>query len=868
MALLSVKRLDKWLANLKVHHLLLVSAGLIILISMVATAGRLLVMEDAGRWGLRDKLWGFTQTSSVGAVCQTVRDLDEIESRAPDKTYALWTVMGISILAWLFGMVIFGLATATVVNRLREHQQDIRSGRVRYKFSNHGVIVGWDFQGVASVMALLGKDLFDCHEVVILSEGFSDRIRNELDNEIDAETMKRIFIYNGSVGVEDDLRFIWAEAAKTVIILGDQNDSNNDGGNMCIARKIRRHVHGHRKPALPPLQVLVDVTNGYNFRFYELFPTEGDEPESDVCVRVMNFCKASVADLYSSFTQFSAYIGHQSEDRYAPGYCPLAFRRNPEANHVHIIFSDLTEMSQAAIVHLIPILGTKFTDARGHSEKNRITVFYDHDDELVEDEKIKFCNAYPLLAEALKGDDVPLQNVVVEFERRDICARESRDLLAQIAQDVTASVTLFVVNACPDAALEKFNLLPEELRYENVRVVVEQRMLSKWAPSIRTLNSTGFSKVDFFGFTDRYYASFSNAGKMLGHVKREIAETSRLTIYRESILFGALELLSSMDATLKFNPKGLPNGVKLESAEDFGARILQSEHNRNVNYKLLSGVRHAMVSDVFANVSEFLVPWEQVDARRRETYVTRLREVFSAVGKVFDGSDSGLPFGIFPQRFRCVLGILPTEDWCAKGLDEQVRFRRVLQGRLLGPFVEDSRSFVCGNGARASRPAKKLVLQPSVAVLIVPGRGVSYDVARMLYDMGVPMILVLNKEPSAYRDYFKTDYTKALFDRLVRIAFTYCVVPVETREELNAFICSHSDEVFGCEMDASELAPERREVSIENKWIPSRTPRIRHVLRVRESNGRRDFEIVSTRMDGAGGELDLNGCRDLRIAGE
>lgn len=53
MALLSVKRLDKWLANLKVHHLLLVSAGLIILISMFATAGRLLVMEDAGRWGLR-----------------------------------------------------------------------------------------------------------------------------------------------------------------------------------------------------------------------------------------------------------------------------------------------------------------------------------------------------------------------------------------------------------------------------------------------------------------------------------------------------------------------------------------------------------------------------------------------------------------------------------------------------------------------------------------------------------------------------------------------------------------------------------------------------------------------------------------------
>ena len=64
-----------------------------------------------------------------------------------------------------------------------------------------------------------------------------------------------------------------------------------------------------------------------------------------------------------------------------------------------------------------------------------------------------------------------------------VYSEEKADGVQSVVRDTTASVTLFVVNERPDAALEKFNLLPEELRYENV-------------PSIHTLRD--FERIPLF----------------------------------------------------------------------------------------------------------------------------------------------------------------------------------------------------------------------------------------------------------------------------------------------------------------------------------------------------------------------------------
>ena len=813
-------------------------------IAILATCFRSVVVNSGSRY--RDRLWGLKQASTPAGLYSTVDKMDDMSGKNVSP-FSLWAILGMSAAAWLLGTIVLAFLNGVIVNWYNGRRELVAQGHARYLFSKHGVIIGWDFQGVASVLALL--DQYQCEEVVILSEQFASSIRNVLDNELGDDRMKRIYICNGSVGVTDDLEGVCPEHAKAVIVLGDQNDTNNDGGNMRIASVIRRHVieqKASRKKMYGdgrPLKILVDITNHYNFQFYEVFPTEVAKPEfyddegkkPVVHVRIMNFFKASVAELYSSFRQFPVYNEYAARQEYAPAYYPLAFRRNPEANHVHVIFTGLTDMTRAAIVQLIPILCVHPVDAENAKVvKNKVTVFYDSTQKDAKDEWKKFQRVYPFKA---------LHNVEVEFVDHDICDAEVQEELGKIARDMSASVTLFVVNPRPDAALEMFNLLPDVLRYENVRVLVEQRLLAKWAPSIRTLNCTGFGKVDFFGFTDRYYTSFVFAEELGSLVPKEIAEeTDRLRIFRESLLYGMLENLSAHDLALEYCPSGREvEAVKADDWADLGA--IRNEHVRNVNFKLLNGVKFSKdEADAFANISTELQKWEEVTEERKATYLKRIQ---GAYGKFCDclgrssfrtgkeaGADDGKMAGCYsvvPRAFRRVLGVMPSKVWHAETLQKQLKVRIALLSRLLEPLVEASRH----RGDAPERGAGVDVLMPpSMAIIVVPGFGITYDICRIVCNMGIPLVVVLNKAPNEYAKEYFPEERRENFWRLMRNAFTYYVVPRTTPEGLADFIVGHSDETVDYSLNGNVAEDAGRPDESERRWLRKRTRSVRHVLQI------------------------------------
>ena len=854
------RRWSGWQGGL-VQFVLTVAAFAII--AILVTGLRSVVVNSGTRY--RDRLWGLKQASTPAALCSTVDKMDDMRGKNV-STLSLWMVLVMSFAAWLLGTVVLAFLNGVIVNWYNGRRELVAQGHARYRFSRHGIIIGWDFQGVASVLALL--DQYECREVVILSEQFASSIRNEIDNELGDDEMKKIYICNGSVGVAEDLQGLWPEYAKVVIVLGDQNETNNDGGNMRIASVIRRHVierKASRKKMYGdgrPLKILVDITNHYNFQFYEVFPTEVAKPEfyddegkkPVVHVRIMNFFKASVAELYSSFRQFPVYNEYAARQEYAPAYYPLAFRRNPEVNHVHVIFTGLTDMTRAAIIQLIPILCVHPVGAEeAKVVKNKVTVFYDSTQKDAKDEWKKFQRVYPFKA---------LHNVEVEFVDHDICDAEVQEELGKIARDMSASVTLFVVNPRPDAALEMFNLLPDVLRYENVRVLVEQRILAKWAPSIRTLNCTGFGKVDFFGFTDRYYSSFifaEEVGKRSYEKHKEIAdETDRLRIFRESLIYGLLENLSAHDLALEY----FPSGQKVEDEMTvFGRDVgtIRNEHIRNVNFKLLNGVKFSKEeADAFANISTELQKWEEVPENRREKYAGRIKGAYDALRECLGESSFGIGkeagkknekmagrYLIVPRQFRRVLGVMPSKVWHAETLSKQLKVRVALLSELLEPLVEASRHW--GGGQAGG----DVLMPPSLAIVVVPGFGLTYDVCRIVCNMGIPLIVVLNKAADEYAKEYFPEERRENFWRLMRNAFTYYIVSRNTPEDLADFIVGHSDETLdymlngeGCASNGEEDEYVGKPDECKCRWLPKRKCTDRHILEIKESENDVDVEIA------------------------
>lgn len=832
--------------------------------------------------GFSEKLWGLKQLSDSSEMCITLRDVDRrVGSAHGDER--LWVLVAMSIGSCLLGFMIIGVVNGVIVDGFRRCAEVVSLGKARYRLRHHGIVIGWDFQGVASVMALF--DQYKCKEVLIVTEKPKSEVLREIDNEFEAKQLKKIFIYNGSVAVAKDVHDIFPENARAVIILGDRKVENSDGGNMRVSRIIREYVRDGRprriRHRLGKLPLLVNIQNLYNFMFYEVFPHELDDQASDpdVDVKILNFCRQSIVEVYSSLTQFQAFVNTRAGDCYAEArYIPLAFRRNPEANHVHLVFSDFTDMTMAAIVHLIPLVGIGREIDKKHAKdvdfedkvNNQITVFYDHDDERVCDEVLKFKNAFRFDELCQKA------NVDFRFVESDICDHKNENILREIARDKTSSVTLFVVNESPDRALEKFNRLPNVLKYEAIRVLVEHRGLSRWAPSKRPLNSTGFGRVDFFGFTDRCYSSLRNFDELARMLKSEIrTETNRLRVFREAQIYAGLEYLSAQNLVLDYNSYGLSTlGVSAE----FPRPLQRSEHYRNVAFKILHGACYAKEVDAYSNRFKELRTWDEVSADddgRLSVYNRRLSNLDNAIVSVFGGrgrtkgKDDDLSYGIFPRHFVKMLGVVPYDfdangrDARARGFDDQLEVRGKLIKNILMPLIEASRRrpLVQESTKKKSRLEKDYRLtQASVAILLVPDLGLTYDVIQTAYNMGIPIIAVFDKEPDEFlAEYIKTardnskrgsdvEFNEAAlrdrFERFMRNVYSYYVVQAKSQSELAGFVARHSDEI----LSVSYNQPENLDVETYTtspltdaekdgtsfRWLPVREVYARHHVLVGE----------------------------------
>ena len=591
----------------------LFSVLVILLFSLVGTLLRSWVSERSTSGVYSQTFWGFRQITDGGSMAGTIDELDDVAAESHNG-FAAPVLLAITLVSWLVGMVFYGFVAGAVANAFAGRKDKIAAGHVRYRHHDHGIVVGWDVQGVATVLTML--DRWKLAEVLVLSEQPAERIRGELSSGLDAKKLGHIFIYNGSAGNSDDLESICSGRAKTIVILGDQNETNNDGGNMrlsiLIGDQIEREIKKSGCEPSEPIRMFVDVTGLHALRVARAHPKSDHYDDwPHVSVHIVNFFEEAAYDLFSSVSRLAD-----------GGECvSFRFRTNPDATHAHLVVAGFDEMARALVLHAARLLGCG-------SEPDCITVFSTDIAAMT-----RFRGAFPL--DRLFG-------VHVEFVHADIADPSCAERLAAIAQDTTASVTLAVCAPTPDMAFELFSSLPRVLRFEKVRVVVEQRCMEKWTWTENNFRWMGFEDVNFFGFMNRYLASVDEREAVFRVLSPEKAKEAE---YSEPAVAAAF---LETAAVCRFAPQKLtePHSFTDEELEQLACMA----QNGRANGLLLDGREPSAVSAAGLFLSSQIRQWGNLSGADKEKIVDEWRKTIPVLAGFHAEAKQSLRIGILPSR--------------------------------------------------------------------------------------------------------------------------------------------------------------------------------------------------------------------------
>lgn len=409
----------------------------------------------------------------------------------------------LSVFLSLSGFIIFGgLLISVLVNAYERRMRQAREGLARYSFKkDHGIILGWDRMGPATVCQLLSEG---CREVVILSLGDAGEIRSRLkavsaswDKTIQ-KRFRRIYIFHGSFDSRDELQGLRPWRAKKVVILGDPeargSNSRNLQAAMRLAEMLRRTSHKHR--------ILLDCHVAIShLQTYDLLQ-EIDLSQEDR--RFLNFRPFNFYEAWARKVWCRLPEPGKPHDPYPPLFHHP--QQYDEDASVVVAVIGFGQMGQA-----MSIQAARLANHANDRETEILVIEPD-----LHAKKNEFLSRYGLVEDGLPG-------VKFRFYEMGTEAPEIRTMLTELATSPKKILTVVIGLSDPDQSMATALGLPPEVLIRDIPILVRQETtsgLSEFAHRLREqttipvitrqngskveVNDTRWDNIRFFGALDDY----------------------------------------------------------------------------------------------------------------------------------------------------------------------------------------------------------------------------------------------------------------------------------------------------------------------------------------------------------------------------
>lgn len=544
--------------------------------------------------------WGARQIIAPGEVISSIKSLDLYGERRGKERVAVWGLFLLSLTGWLLGIVAFGFITSVFVNFIGNRRRAIELGRTRYCFHEHGLVIGWDFQGAALVRSLLNEQ--GVPEVLIVSEQDASPIRAELKKSLPTGELSRVFIYNGSLADRSLLRAACPECSRVIAILGDAGRWDRDGGNLFAERVLHNRIKEKRMGQTEPIRLYLHLEDPLIFGQVRANRLPAEE-DGIFDVSIFNFYESWAWRCWSEQNSDDG----EPESRYLP------IRHRPGTDRAELFVLGAGQMGQSFVGLALSLMN--YGVDRRHC---RVTVF---DDRKGADD---FLPKADVLAE--------LPEVEVVFVPCSGGSAQADAIMLEAARREDTSVTVVIANREPVAAIRAYAALSSALRNCNISVLLRQSTPRANCPAKEYVQADGERAViRYFGMTDVlpwfggdrrscgqavefYYGILDQLRPLSG---RELAEKA-LTSWNGPVAENAWRKIerwqkwSSVNSGDSFKEKAFAFPDCASNPMSCMA-LLHAEHNRWWTERLLQGWRYAPVRDNANRQHPLMVRFDDLD---------------------------------------------------------------------------------------------------------------------------------------------------------------------------------------------------------------------------------------------------------------
>ncbi|MBT6007310.1 MAG: hypothetical protein HOG79_16440, partial [Prolixibacteraceae bacterium] len=379
-----------------------------------------------------------------------------------------------SVLIALTGLILLGgILISVITNYYFQRIQKLKTGRAKYKFSNHFIIIGFDPITPNYIIHLYNES--QKSEILIHTSQNAENVSRKLRSFLPSQIEKNIFVLQGERNSIEEIQRLHPEKSKRIIILGEPDEKGHDSLNIDCANKIAEEIknksHELKDKICSPIPIYVFFIMPQIFQLSKEF----EYFDSDfIHFLPFNFYE-NWARLIFQNTGWIDFKTEILDEVYVPvDQYKIKLNSNLKAHFVVLGFNSMGHaiVSQLARVCHFPNKQTTTITIIDHDLKEKENLFY------AQNPGIK--NIY---------------DISFEFVEDDYNSSETRGKIEKIANSANTLSYVIICFKEPDLAISAGVNLPVSVYEKEVPILIRQEYLYGF-------NRVVQKNIKFFGMRD------------------------------------------------------------------------------------------------------------------------------------------------------------------------------------------------------------------------------------------------------------------------------------------------------------------------------------------------------------------------------